>query len=129
LEQHPLEKPGPLQLSSTGLPEGGPAFFDHDSNGNLILSGPFNHSNDNYTASIQQRMQYLKIGEVASLAPVEDCLAYRNLLDSLVLNELGPIFLRHVDSRDVNFLVDDEYYTTRIINWELAISIPKGSAF
>ncbi|KAI0491206.1 hypothetical protein F4859DRAFT_508994 [Xylaria cf. heliscus] len=51
------------------------------------------------------------------------------LLDSLPPNESGPFFLRHVDSRDANFLVDDNYNITGIINWELAISTSKGPAF
>jgi len=39
------------------------------------------------------------------------------------------LFLRHVDSRDANFLVDDDYNITGLIDWELAIVTSKGSAF
>ncbi|KFY20696.1 hypothetical protein V491_03508 [Pseudogymnoascus sp. VKM F-3775] len=52
-----------------------------------------------------------------------------SLLDFLPPNESGPFFLRHVDSRDANFLVDDDYNITGIIDWELAISTSKSSAF
>ncbi|KAI0159980.1 hypothetical protein GGR52DRAFT_563798 [Hypoxylon sp. FL1284] len=52
-----------------------------------------------------------------------------SLLDSLPPNESAPFFLRHVDSRDANFLVDENYNITGIIDWELAISTSKGSAF
>lgn len=129
LEQHPLNGLGRPQLSSMGLPEAGPAFFDYDSSGNLIPFGPFSHSNDYYTSLIQQRIQLIKTGEIASSAPLDQYLAYMSLLDSLPPNEPGPFFLRHVDSRDANFLVDDDYNITGIIDWELAIFTSKGSAF
>ncbi|KAI0098250.1 hypothetical protein GGR51DRAFT_538212 [Nemania sp. FL0031] len=129
LEQHPLSGLGRLQLSSTGLPEAGPAFFDYDSSGNLIPFGPFSHSNDYYKALIQQRIQLVKTGEIASSAPLDQYLVYMSLLDSLPPDESGPFFLRHVDSRDANFLVDDDYNITGIIDWELAISTAKGAAF
>jgi hypothetical protein len=122
LEQHSLNGLGRLQLSSMGLPEAGPAFFEYGSRGNLIPFGPFSHSNDYYTALIQQRLQLIKTGEIASgSAPLDQYLVYMSLLDSLPPNASGPFFLRHVDSRDANFLVDDHYTITGIIDWELAI--------
>lgn len=112
-----------------GLPEAGPAFFDYSSNGNLIPFGSFSHSNDYYTAIIRQRIQLIETGEIASSAPLDQYLVYMSLLDSLPPNESGPFFLRHIDSRDANFLVDDNYNITGIIDWELAIATSKGSAF
>jgi len=129
LDQHPLNGLGRLQLSSKGLPEAGPAFFDYGPSGNLIPFGPFSYSNDYYTALIQQKIQLIKTGEIASSAPLDQYLFYMSLLDSLPPNESGPFFLRHVDSRDANFLVDDDYNITGIIDWELAILTSKGSAF
>ncbi|TRX96856.1 hypothetical protein FHL15_002162 [Xylaria flabelliformis] len=129
LEQHPLDRLGRLQLLSTGLPEVGPAFFDYDSDGNLIPFGPFSHSNEYYKALIQQKIQLIKTGEAATSAPLDQYLVCMSLLDSLPPNESGPFFLRHVDSRDANFLVDDDYNITGMIDWELAISTSKGSAF
>ncbi|KAI1173639.1 hypothetical protein F4777DRAFT_589714 [Nemania sp. FL0916] len=129
LEQHPFEMLGRLQLSSKGVPEIGPAFFGYDSNGNLIPFGPFSHSNGYYEALIQQKIQLIKTGEIANFEPVIQYLVYRNLLDPLPPQESGPFFLRHVDSRDANFLVDDDYNITGIIGWELAISTSKSSAF
>jgi len=41
----------------------------------------------------------------------------------------GLSFLKHVDSRDCNFLVDTDYTITGIIDWELAFFAPKESAF
>ncbi|KAI1753801.1 hypothetical protein F4782DRAFT_545562 [Xylaria castorea] len=87
LEQHPLNGLGRLQLSSMGLPEAGPAFFDCDSNGNLIPFGPFSHSNHYYTALIQQKIQLVKTGEVATSAPLDQYLVCMSLLDSLPPNE------------------------------------------
>ncbi|KAF4634554.1 hypothetical protein G7Y89_g3551 [Cudoniella acicularis] len=77
----------------------------------------------------EQRIQLIKTGEIASSAPLDQYLVYMSLLDSLPPNESGPFFLRHVDSRDANFLVDDDYNITGIIDWELAIVTSKGSAF
>ena len=129
LEHHPLSGLGRLQLSSVGLPEAGLAFFDYDASGNLIPFGPFSNSDDYYTALIQQRIQLIKTGEIASSAPLDQYLVYMSLLDSLPPNESGAFFLRHVDSRDANFLVDNDYNITGIIDWELAILTSKGSAF
>lgn len=129
LEQHPLNGLGRLQLSSFGVPEVGPAFFAYDSNENSIPFGPFRNSNDYYTALTQQRMQLIDTGEVAPTAPLDQYLVYKSLLGSLPPNEPGPFFLRHIDSRDANFLVDSDYNITGIIDWELAIVTSKGSAF
>ncbi|KAF8250678.1 hypothetical protein K440DRAFT_639182 [Wilcoxina mikolae CBS 423.85] len=107
----------------------GPAFFDYDSDGNLIPVGPFSHSNDYYTALIKHRIDLIKTREIAVSAPVDMYLVYKTLLDHLPPNDPGPFFLRHVDSRDANFLVDDGFYITGIIDWELAMIVPKSSAF
>lgn len=40
----------PTRLSSMGLLEAGLVFFDYGSSRNLILFGPFSHSNDYYAA-------------------------------------------------------------------------------
>jgi hypothetical protein len=95
----------------------------------LIPFGPFNHSNDYYRALIQNRIQLIKSGEIASSTPLDQYLVYMSLLDSLPPDESGSFFLRHVDSRDANFLVDDDYKITGVIDWELAIVTAKGSAF
>ncbi|KAJ3577679.1 hypothetical protein NPX13_g2885 [Xylaria arbuscula] len=129
LEQHPLDRLGRLQLSSTGQPEVGPAFFGYNSDGNLIPFGPFDCSNKYYKALVQQKIQLAKTGQVATSAPLDQYLVCRSLIDSLPPNESGPFFLRHVDSRDANFLVDDDYNITGIIDWELAIATSKSSAF
>jgi hypothetical protein len=80
-----------------GLSEAGPAFSDYDPSGNLIPFDPFSHSNDYYTALIQQKVQLIKTEEIASCAPLDQYLVYMNLLDSLPADESGPFFLRHVD--------------------------------
>ena len=95
----------------------------------MIPFDPFSYSNDYYTALIQQKIQFFKTGKIASSAPLDQYLVYMSLLDSLPPNESGPFFLRHVDSRDANFLVDDDYNITGIIDWELVIITSKGSAF
>jgi hypothetical protein len=129
LEKHPVTWLGRLQPSPTGSVEAGPAFFDYDSNGNLVPSGPFSNLNDYYVALIQHQIQLIRTGEIAPSAPLDQYLVYRSLLDCLPPDESGPFFLRHIDSRDANFLVDDEYNITGIIDWELAIVTAKGAAF
>jgi hypothetical protein len=129
LEKHPLGALGRLQPSSTGQPEVGPAFFDYDSIGRLVPFGPFDDMNDYYKALIQHKIGLIKTGEIAPSAPLDQYLVYRSLLDRLPRNEQGPFFLRHVDSRDANFLVDLDYNITGIIDLELAIITAKGAAF
>ncbi|KAI1174119.1 hypothetical protein F4777DRAFT_555322 [Nemania sp. FL0916] len=131
LEKCPLGALGRLQLSSSlaGQPEVGTAFFDYDSNGRAVPFGPFDNTDDYYKALIQHKMGLIKTGEIAPSAPLDQYLVYRSLLDCLPRNEQGPFFLRHVDSRDVNFLVDTDYNITGIIDWELAIVTAKGAAF
>ncbi|KAF4996594.1 hypothetical protein FDECE_12363 [Fusarium decemcellulare] len=111
LEKHPLGALGRLQPSSSsaGQPEVGPAFFHY--------------------ALIQHKIDLIKTGEIAPSAPLDQYLVYRSLLDRLPRSEQGPFFLRHVDSRDVNFLVDLDYNITGIIDLELAIVTAKGAAF
>jgi hypothetical protein len=81
-----------------GLPEAGPAFFDYDPSGNLNPFDPFSHSNDYYTALIQQKIQLSKTIEIAPSAPLDQHLVYMSLLDSLPPKESGLFFLRHMDS-------------------------------
>ncbi|KAJ8109021.1 hypothetical protein ONZ43_g6252 [Nemania bipapillata] len=131
LERHPLDKLGRLQLSPKGLPEVGPAFFDYDLDGNLIPFGPFYEVWDYYGPSVHQKIKLMKskTGEVATSTAEDQERVYWSLLEPLPPNACSPFFLRHVDSRDANFLVDDDYNITGIINWELAISVSKASAF
>jgi hypothetical protein len=129
LGSHSLSMLGRLQLSSAGIPEAGAAFFDYDSNRTIIRFGPYSTSNEYYTALIKQKIQLIKTGEVADLAPLDQYLVLMSLLDSLPPNDFGPFFLRHVDSRDANFLVDNDYNITGIIDWELATLTSKSSAF
>ncbi|KAI1864460.1 uncharacterized protein JN550_009017 [Neoarthrinium moseri] len=131
LEKHPLGALGRLQPSSslTGQPEVGPAFFDYDSVGRLVPFGPFDDMSDYYKALIQHKIGLIRTGEIAPSAPRDQYLIYRSLLDCLPRNEQGPFFLRHVDSRDANFLVDLDYNITGIIDLELAIATAKGAAF
>ncbi|KAJ2906478.1 hypothetical protein MKZ38_001459 [Zalerion maritima] len=131
LEKHPLGALGRLQPSSlsTGQPEVGPAFFDYNSSGRLVPFGPFDNMDDYYKALIQHKIGLIKTGEIAPFAPLDQYLVYRSLLDCLPRDEQGPFFLRHIDSRDVNFLVDLDYNITGIIDWELAIVTAKGAAF
>ncbi|KAI0508947.1 hypothetical protein F5B22DRAFT_638336 [Xylaria bambusicola] len=129
LEKHPLNAFGRLQLSSMGLPEVSPAFFDYDSNENLIPFGPFSQPNDYYRALVQRKIQLIGTVETANSAPLDQYLVYKSLLDTLPPNESGPFPIRHVDSRNANFLVDGDYNITGIIDWELTVCPSKGSAF
>ncbi|KAG6065928.1 hypothetical protein E4U32_006765 [Claviceps aff. humidiphila group G2b] len=133
MEKHPLGAIGRLQPSSSsaGQSEVGPAFFDYDSSGRAVPFGPFNNTDDYYKAFMQQKIDLIKTGEIAPSAPLDQYLVYKSLLDRLPRSEQGPFFLRHVDSRDVNFLVDPDYNITGIIDLELHVAIvtAKGAAF
>src|SRR5438045_2070128 len=130
LEQHPFKQLGRLQISlCPEVPEIASAFFGYDCNGKLIPFGSFSQSNDYYTALIEERTSLIKTGEIATSAPIEQYLVYKTLLDHLPPNSSGPFFLHHIDSRDANFMVDDEYNIIGIIDWELAILGPKSAAF
>lgn len=129
LEEHSFNELGRLQLSPTGVLEVGPAFFDYDSKGNSIPCGPFSQSNDYYKTVILRQIQLINSSEIVTSTPSDLYLVYMTLLEHLPPNESGAFFLRHVDSRDANFLVDEEYNITGIIDWELATITTKGSAF
>lgn len=129
LEQHPFSKLGRLELSPTGHVEVGPAFFDYDSNREPSPVGPFTCSNDYYTEVIRHQIRDLQTDEISAISLDDLCLMYTTLVENLPPNEIGPFFLRHVDTRDVNFLVNEDYKITGIIDWELAIVTFKGSAF
>ncbi|KAI9875352.1 MAG: hypothetical protein M1830_008587 [Pleopsidium flavum] len=132
LERHPFGEMGRLQPAlSTRQPEVGPAFFDYDENGAFLPFGPFEHSSEYYAALIERRIKLIISGETSTSAPVDAYLVYKTLLDHLPQQEESgpPFFLRHLDSRDANFLIDDDYNITGIIDWELAVLAPKSSAF
>lgn len=113
----------------------GPAFFDYDTNASCIPQGPFSTSDEWYNACIEHRQSLIQRGEVATSAPEDAALACNYLLDSVdsgLVNRdynSGPFYLKHVDTRDVNYLIDDNYTITGIIDWELAFAAPKESAF
>jgi len=73
-------------------------------------------------------------GELAGRARYDAFLVNRYLHDNVgrVLDK-SPTpqlsFLKHVDSRDGNFLVNPDYTITAIIDWELAFFAPKETAF
>jgi hypothetical protein len=71
LEQSPFSMLGSLQLSPTGLPEVGPAFFDYGSKEELVPCGPFSHSNDYYTAMILRQIRLIKDDVIAASAPLD----------------------------------------------------------
>lgn len=134
-----------LQLSHIGRPifendasggvRIGPAFFDYDTNASSIPQGPFSTSFEWYKACIEHRQSLIQRGEVATSAPKDAALACNYLLDcvhsGLVHGDYnsGPFYLKHVDTRDVNYLIDDNYTIMGIIDWELAFAAPKESAF
>ncbi|KAG6121850.1 hypothetical protein E4U14_001006 [Claviceps sp. LM454 group G7] len=78
LEKHPLGAIGRLQPSSSsaGQSEVGPAFFDYDSSGRTVPFGPFDNTDDYYKALIQQKIDLIKTGEIASSAPLDQYLIW-----------------------------------------------------
>ncbi|KAI9055645.1 hypothetical protein LZ554_000589 [Drepanopeziza brunnea f. sp. 'monogermtubi'] len=129
LEQHPFRQLGRLQLSSSGEVEVGPAFFEYDSRGEPVPKGPYANSNDCYRDLILHQVQLLHMCELLTSLPNEMHRLLKAVLESLPNNGTSELYLRHVDSRDVNFLVDDNYSITGVIGWELSITAHKASAF
>ena len=132
LDRHPFEKLGRLQpgLNADSI-EIGPAFFNYDPAGKASPCGPFEQSSDYYRILVDRGLNLMKTREIATSTPVDLYLVYQALLDHLPpqSENSSPFFLRHMDTRDVNFLVDEEYTITGVIDWELAILAPKSSAF
>ncbi|KAK2751868.1 hypothetical protein FQN54_008540 [Arachnomyces sp. PD_36] len=131
LAQHPLSKVGRLQPSpsDTAAYEVGPGFFAYNSDGKPTNLGPFNSSNEYYVALINHRLALIDSREIAATAPTDQYLVFKTLLDNLPEDDAGPFYVRHIDSRDANFLVDDEFNITGVIDWELATVGCKASAF
>lgn len=131
LEKQPLDKIGLLQPSSSGSTsfEVGPAFFEYDHDGKATPIGPFRTSDEYYTAVINHQINQVKTRERAASAATDQYLIFKTLLDNLPNNETGPFYLRHIDSRDANFFVDEDFNITGVIDWELATAVPKASAF
>lgn len=112
----------------------GPSFFEYDENGKSISRGPFSTSFEWYQAIINHRRDLILRGEIASRACFDALLVNKYLLNSIshVINPAFAsdiFFLKHIDTRDCNFLIDHEYTITGIIDWELSAFAPKDSAF
>jgi len=120
--------------NSTDKVHVGASFFDYDANGGCIPRGPFSTCSEWYDASINHRRDLIMTGETAARARYDAFLVNRYLHDNALRvldtpSSSGLSFLKHVDSRDCNFLVDSDYTITGIIDWELAFFAPKETAF
>ena len=134
LARYPFGQLGRLRPGSmTEAPEVGPAFFDYDPTRKPVARGPFEHPDDYYQAIVERGIHLMKTRQMAISAPVDLYLVYRALLDHLPSQDSheqgSPFFLQHVGTRSDNFLVDDNYNLTSIIDWDFAILAPKSSAF
>ncbi|KAI9829013.1 MAG: hypothetical protein M1832_000036 [Thelocarpon impressellum] len=135
LERHPFPAVGRLTVFSPtpvadDLPAVGTALFDYEASGKPIPLGPFRTSRQYYEAWIVRQMKLLGDGQLGCSVPADLYLVYRTLLEHLPEHdEAERLYLRHVDSRDANFLVDDAYKITGIIDWELAVIVPARNAF
>jgi hypothetical protein len=131
--QRSIGRPFP-KTTEDGVPIVGPAVFDYDSTGSLIGYGPFSTLKEWFEKCMDQRKKLITTGEVATTAPDDALLVNRYLLDAVpdIVNPLynsGPFYLLHPDSRDCNYLVDDNFTITCVIDWETALFVPKDSAF
>jgi hypothetical protein len=133
LEKLPQTSIGRPFMDSKGV-RGGVCFFDYDENGKCIPNGPFDSSTEWYERTLSHRRDLIIGGEIATGA-MEDALAVNQFLTRSIPKVVGacynsgPFFLKHIDTRDCNFLIDEEYTITGIIDWELAHFAPKDSAF
>jgi len=112
----------------------GACFFDYDASGRCIQRGPFSTCTEWYDAYINHRRDLIATREVGGRASYDAFLVNRYLHDNAfrVVDESSTpalSFLKHVDSRDCNFLIENDYTIKGIIDWELAFFAPKEIAF
>jgi|SRR5579859_3486375 len=112
----------------------GPFFFDYGEHGECIPQGPFSTFTESYGARLKNRKSLITSGEIAASA-AEDALAVNEYLSNSISSFVnksyanGPFFLSHPDTRDCNFLVDDDFTITGVIDWEVSAFVPRDSAF
>ena len=124
-----VDKIGRLQVDPvSGRPQVGLAFFDYSATGEALALGPFKESTAYYTARIEQRIRLVRGGELTAPNIIDTYLVYMTLLKKLPSDDIKARYVQHMDSRDANFLVDDEYNITGIIDWDWAIAMPDYSA-
>jgi hypothetical protein len=138
IEKIPLKRIGRPLLPNDKNPghgtQVGLSFFDYDEQSRCIPRGPFSTASEWYQACLNHRKGLILSGEIASCAPDDAIMVNRYLSDNIsrVVDSStasGPFYLKHPDSRDCNFLVDNDFNITGIIDWELASFVPRKSAF
>jgi hypothetical protein len=108
---------------------------DIDSAAEIVPLGPFHSSRDHETTAARFVLDRIVQREICTAERAVDCyLAHRYLLDLIQCitpqNE-GPqkFYLKHADSKSDNFLVDDDFNITAIIDWEWAVTAGPEEAF
>jgi hypothetical protein len=133
LEKIPQTSIGRPILSGNSV-DIGACFFDYDANGRCIPYGPFSTYFEWFDACINHRRDLIMTGELGGRGRYDAFLVNHFLHDNAIRvlelsSKSGFSFLKHVDTRDCNFLVDKDYTITGIIDWELAFFAPKEIAF
>lgn len=111
----------------------GPPFFYYDQDGKSLPCPPIANAHEWHAAVLYYRRDLIANGEIAVQNP-SDALLVNKYLSEHLDNLINPaysfhqFFLKHIDTRDCNFLVDDDYKITGIIDWEMALFAPKDSA-
>jgi hypothetical protein len=114
--------------------EVGACYFDYGQQGECIPHGPFSSSTEWYMSCLLHRRDLIMRGEVGTSARDDAFCVNQYLFNSISAvvdpaHATRPFLLKHVDSRDCNFLVDANYTISGVIDWELAYFAPKDSAF
>ncbi|TIC95251.1 hypothetical protein CH35J_007873 [Colletotrichum higginsianum] len=130
LEKHEFQQAGSLLVLS---PEDRPSISATASDRFVCLNpwGPFDTSEEYYSAWAEQYLTLIADGQLYPQFPVEAYLVYQFLKENAAqLSEPERVFfLKHVDDKGDHLLVDDDLNITGIIDWQMARIVPRREAF
>ncbi|WQF84033.1 Putative protein kinase-like domain superfamily, AN1-like Zinc finger [Colletotrichum destructivum] len=130
LEKHEFQQAGSLLVLS---PEDRPSISATASDRFVCLNpwGPFDTSEEYYSAWAEQHLTLIADGQLYPQFPVEAYLVYQFLKENAAqLSEPERVFfLKHVDDKGDHLLVDDDLNITGIIDWQMARIVPRREAF
>lgn len=138
LSSHPFPGINCLEVAQSGDTVVGPLVEAHTAqvlDGCLSQLGPFSTTLAYRTVTIERHLSLIQNNEVYTERRVDAYLVHRYLLDnvdalaSLDTRAGGGFYLKHMDDKGDQILVDDEFNIVGVIDWEWAQTVPKSDAF
>ncbi|KAG6355234.1 hypothetical protein INS49_004315 [Diaporthe citri] len=130
LERYPFTKAGSLYVKDPGDL---PCVSSTASDRFVCLDpyGPFETSQEYYTAWAEQYLTLIADGQLYPQFPVEAYLVYRFLQENAaqLCDSEGGFYLKHVDDKGDHLMVDEDLNITGIIDWQMARVVPRREAF